>query len=259
MSDITDQHILNNILRFEHPDIVIHCAAQTEIQNKNTALIDSYINNNILGTQKVLNACNQFGVKKVIYLSSHKVYQESENPIYEASELNPKCPYSSSKLAGEILVKSAYHINNLPYNILRFTNIDGPRQYQDKFFPKVIKSIIEKKQLSHYDSALQNNDWLHVFDAISAIIKVLEVGTENEVYNVASSQQLTNLELAQKVSNVLNEPHKVNFELRTNREYNINCNKLKLLGWEPTTALKNGIISTTEWYSNNSWFLKDIE
>jgi dTDP-glucose 4,6-dehydratase len=256
MCDITDQHILNNIFDLERVDTVIHLASETREELSNTSLIDSYINNNVLGTQKVLNACHKFGVKKIIYVSTQKVYQESDEAIYESSESNPKCPFSSSKFAGEILVKSAYHINNLSYNILRLTNIYGPRQNKDKFVPKVIKSIIEKSKMSHLDSAMCNNDWIHISDAISAIVKVLEDGADNEIYNVSSLQQLSNLELAQKISNIVSEPHHIQFEMKVGREYNINSNKLRLLGWEPKTKLMDGLISTSEWYLNNKYFIK---
>src|SRR5271165_3913801 len=110
IGDISDQHFVNVLFEYEKPDIVIHGAAETFVDD---SLKDpnKFIQANVLGTQVLVNACVKWKVEKFIYISTDEVYGqlESEDDVAwtEADRLNPRNPYSASKAAGELIVQAA--------------------------------------------------------------------------------------------------------------------------------------------------------
>ena len=265
VADIRDQHVMNVIFQFERPDIVIHAAAETFVD---TSLTDpnSFTSSNVLGTQNIINCCTKFGVEKLVYISTDEVYgqltSESEAAWTEDSPMNPRNPYAATKAAGELLVKAAHHSHGLIYNITRSSNNYGPRQYCEKLVPKVIKNIVEGKKIPIYGQGLQIRDWTHVFDNCQAILNILNNGKDNEIYNIAANQEFTNIEVIQKICNVMNKGHDLISHIEDPRggghdfRYSVDSTKLKQLGWKPSYKFKDGIVDTIEWYMNNQWFLK---
>jgi dTDP-glucose 4,6-dehydratase len=264
IADIRDQHVMDIIFQFERPDIVIHGAAETFVD---TSLTDpnAFTSSNVLGTQNIINCCTKFGVQKLIYISTDEVYgqltSENEAAWTEESPMNPRNPYAATKAAGELLVKAAHHSHGLIYNITRSSNNYGPRQYYEKLVPKAIKHIVEGKKIPIYGQGLQIRDWTHVFDNCQAVLTILNNGKDNEIYNISANQELTNIEVIQKICNVMGKGHELIDFIKDPRaghdfRYSITSDKLKQLGWKPSYKFKDGIVDTVEWYMNNQWFLK---
>lgn len=263
IADIRDQHVIDIIFQFEQPDIVIHGAALTHV-DESLADPNPFITSNVLGTQVIINACVKHKVEKIIYLSSDEVYgqliSEQDSPWMEESTLAPRSPYSASKAAGELLVRAAYDSYGLKYNIVRSSNNYGPRQTPNKFIPKIIKCIFEDKKIPIYGNGLQIRDWLHVFDNCSALLAILNNAELNQTYNVSANQEFTNIEVVQEICNSLGKGHSL-IEYVKDRpghdfRYAVNSDKIKQIGWKPTFKFKDGINSTCEWYFNNKYFVK---
>jgi len=264
VADVRDQHIIDVIFQFEKPDIVIHGAAETFIDS---SLNDpnSFVTSNVLGTQVIINACLKHKVERLIYVSTDSVYghlESEHDPLWtEDSPLNPRNSYAVTKAAGEMLVKAAHQSHGLIYNITRSSSNYGPRQTPEKLIPKAIKSILHGEKIPIYGQGLQIRDWTHVFDNCSAILTVLNKGDPNQVYNISANQELTNLEVIQKVCNAVEKGHelisfvedpRVGHDLR----HGADSSKIRSLGWEPKYKFKDGVIETVGWYLNNQWFLK---
>lgn len=264
IADIRDQHIIDRIFQFEKPDIVLHGAAETHVDN---SLSDpnSFITSNVLGTQVLLNAAIKSNVKKFILVSTDEVYgqltSEDQNSWKEDAPLNPRNPYSASKAASELLVKAAYESYGLKYNITRSSNNYGPRQATEKLIPKVIKSILNEEKIPVYGQGLQIRDWTHVYDNCAGLMTVLNKGKDNEIYNISANQELTNIEVVQKICNLIGKGHELITHIEDPRKshdfrYSIDCSKIKELGWKPNTKFKDGLASTVQWFLNNKWFVK---
>src|SRR5271155_114252 len=150
IGDIADDHFINVIFEYERPDIIIHGAAETFVDD---SLIDpnKFIHSNVLGTQVLVNAAVKWGVKNFIYISTDEVYgqllKESDPAWKEDAHMNPRNPYSASKAAGEFVVKAAGSSFGLNYCITRSCNNYGPRQTPEKFIPKIIKCILEDQKI----------------------------------------------------------------------------------------------------------------
>lgn len=262
IADITDEHCLDVIFDYEKPDIVIHGAASSHVDAslKNP---NEFIQNNILGTQNIINCCVKYKTDKLIYISTDEVYghltNENDPSFTENSQLNPRNPYSASKAAGELLVKAANQSFGLKYNITRSSNNYGRRQTSDKFIPKVIKCILNNEAIPVYGQGLQMRDWIHVYDNCSAILSIIKNSKDNETYNISANQELTNIELVQRICNIMEKGHSlISFvEDRPGHDfrYSISNSKIKELGWMPKINLKDGLAEVVEWYVLNKWAL----
>lgn len=258
IADIRDQHIVDTLFQFDPPDVVIHAASESENES------NSFITSNVLGTQVIINACLKHKVKKLIYISTDKVYgqlnSETDASWTEDTLLNPRNAYAVTKAAGEQLVKSACELQGLTYNIIRLSNSYGPRQSLNKLVPKTIKSIIKEEKISVYDQGLQIRDWTHVFDACAGIINILNNGKDNEIYNLSSGQEFSNIEVVQKICNAMNKGHNLINFVEVGRpqdfRYAMNTSKIKELGWKPEYKFKDGIVDCINWFIANKWILK---
>lgn len=263
-ADIRDNHIIDTIFQFEHPDIVIHGAAESFVDS---SLKDpnSFASSNVVGTQVIINACLKHKVEKLIYISTDEVYGQltSENDAAwtEDCPLDPRNPYSATKAAGELLVKAAHTTHGLIYNITRSSNNYGPWQQPEKLIPKAIKCVLEGQKIPLYGQGKQIRDWTYVADNCSAIMNILENGSPNEIYNISAHQEFTNIETIQMVCNALGKGHDLISFIEDPRpghdfRYSVDTTKLERLGWKPSYKFKEGIAETVQWYMNNQWFLK---
>lgn len=260
IGDVCDEHFIDRIFEYERPNVVIHGASETSIEDS----FDNpnrFVNTNILGTQVVANASVKWGVEKFIYMSTSSVYGSSESKVTELSPTRPSTPYASSKLAGELIVQSTANCFGLNYNILRTSNNFGLRQPQDKLIPKTLKLINENVNIPIYGQGQQTRDWLYVMDHCAAIFNIIQSGKSNETYNVSSGQEYTNLEVIQQVCNTLNKGHdlmKSQDDPVKNRDLfnSIDSSKLRDLGWKPSWKFKNALAETIDWYQKNSYYLK---
>lgn len=264
LADITDSHIIDRIFEVEKPDIVIHGAAESFVDY---SLKDPnrFINANVLGTQNLINSSLKCGVKKFIYISTDEVYGhltgDSDESWTEESPLNPRNPYSASKAAGELLVKAAHESHGLIYNITRSSNNYGPRQTPEKLIPKIIKCIKNNEPIPIYGQGMQIRDWTHVYDNCAGIFTVLNKGEPNQAYNISANQEFTNIEVVNKICNIIGNGHSLISHIPDPRaghdfRYSINCDKIKNLGWRPNIKFNDGIQDTIEWYDCNQWFMK---
>lgn len=255
--DISDAHFLNVLFEFERPDIVVHGAAETDSKKP-------FLSSNILGTQNIIDCCLKWGTERLLFISDEKVYghleKETDALFLETSPLNPRSAYAASKAAGELLVQAAHISHGLSFNIIRPSNIYGPRQSVQNLIPKTIKCITSGEILPVIGQGHQMRDWMHVYDACSAILTVLDAGIPGEIYNVSAGQELATIEVIQRVCNAMKKgydlisftPEGAGADFRRAS----NSTKLKTLGWKTEFKFKDGVDLCISWYINNRWALK---
>jgi dTDP-glucose 4,6-dehydratase len=266
MGDISDAHFVNNVFAHEKPDFVINGAAESAVD---ASLINpnKFITSNVMGTQVMLNAIKH-GVKKFLHISSDEVYgalnSEQEASWTEESPMAPRNPYAASKAAAELMVRAAGLAHGIEYNITRASNNYGPRQFTDKLIPRTIKKILNNEQIPIYGKGAQIRDWTFVHDHGNGILKVLESGAANETYNIAAGCELSNLELVNKICNIMKRGHELITFIPDPRgnahdfRYSVNCDKIRKLGWKTETSFKDGLEETVFWYQNNKWFVNSL-
>ena len=263
LADVCDNHILDRIFEISKPDIVIHGA------DLNFGSYDELFKTNVTGTKNVIEACVKHKINKFIYTSSDKVYgslkNDSDPSKKEDSELMSQNVYSSTKIAGELMTGLAHKRHGLNYNILRLCNNYGPRQMRKNLIPSIVANIIEQKEVNIYNKGENQHEWLHVQDTVDAIKTILDKGNDNEIYNITSNSEFSNLEVFNEACNILGKGNDLlKFTPAPNNEYNFRYSmdntKLKNLGWKPNFKFKGvdgGLAHSINWLENNyHWFLK---
>ncbi|PRR90337.1 MULTISPECIES: dTDP-glucose 4,6-dehydratase [unclassified Bacillus (in: firmicutes)] len=252
--DITLQHELDQAFD-EVYDAIIHFAAESHV-DRSIESAEPFIQTNVLGTYRMLEAVLKGKAKKLIHISTDEVYGDLEldDPAFtEQTPLSPNNPYSASKASSDLLVKSYIHTHQLPAMITRCSNNYGPYQHEEKLIPTIIRKAINGEKIPIYGDGQQIRDWLYVEDHARAVKQVLENGSAGEVYNIGGGNEKTNLDLTKTILTQLGISHDriafVEDRKGHDRRYAIDASKLKReLGWTQETSFEAGIEKTINWY-----------
>lgn len=206
--DITLQHELDQAFD-EVYDAIIHFAAESHV-DRSIESAEPFIQTNVLGTYRMLEAVLKGKAKKLIHISTDEVYGdlEPDDPAFtEQTPLSPNNPYSASKASSDLLVKSYIHTHQLPAMITRCSNNYGPYQHEEKLIPTIIRKAVNGEKIPIYGDGQQIRDWLYVEDHARAVKQVLENGTAGQVYNIGGGNEKTNLDLTKTILSQLGISH----------------------------------------------------
>ena len=210
VGDVSDSSFVDSIFQIEKPDIVIHGAAQSRVDDSIASAVP-FIKSNVLGTQVMVDAALKYDIDRFILISTDEVFghleSEDDDPWVEGDITNPRNPYAASKMCSELVVKAAHVTHGLKYNITRSCNNLGPRQSIKNLIPKIIKCILNKEKMPIYGEGKQVREWIHVFDNCAAIMTILENGAMNETYNISTNWEISNIELFIKICDILGGGH----------------------------------------------------
>ena len=198
-SDICNSKKMKEVL--VNTDILINAAAESHVDNSfgNSKI---FSRTNILGTHTLLEACRFNNVKKIIHISTDEVYGEiKQGKCNEEYKLNPTNPYSASKAAAEMIIKSYISSYKLPIIVLRPNNIYGIRQYPEKLIPKTIFLLSKLKKVPLHGNGKNIRHYLSVYDFLLALDIILKKGKLYEIYNIGSEISFTNLEIVSFICN----------------------------------------------------------
>jgi dTDP-glucose 4,6-dehydratase len=245
-------------------DALIHFAAESHV-DRSIYEPAPVIQTNVTGTFTLLEVARRLGVSRFVHISTDEVYGDvaAGSQASEDSPLQPSSPYSASKAAADLLVRSYVRTYKFPAVITRSSNNYGPYQFPEKFLPLMITNALLDKPLPIYGDGKQQRDWLHVEDNCRAILAVLERGRIGEVYNIGGAHVEENLAMAQRLLRLMGKPESLlrNVADRPghDRRYALNSRKTESeLGWKPEISLEDGIRQTIEWYKANSKWVSDV-
>lgn len=228
----------------EDAGCVINFAAESHVDNSIKSN-DEFIRSNFLGVRNVLELVRKtepFKRPLFIQISTDEVYGDIlEGSFSENDRLKPSNPYSATKAAAEQLVMGWGRTHGVRYRITRSSNNYGPGQSDEKFIPNIMKHALKGEKAKVYGKGLNRREWTHVEDNCEAIFLVMEKGTDGEIYNISSGEELTNLEIVRKVLKAVGKPDDF-FEFVTDRpghdvRYSVDSSKMAALGWKPETTL----------------------
>ena len=171
---------------------VFHQAAQAGVRASWGEKFDTYTHHNILGTQRVLEACvNSPSLKRVMYASSSSVYGDAESyPTHEKLLPRPKSPYGVTKLAAEHLMMLYTSEFGVPTTSLRYFTVFGPRQRPDMAFHKFIRAGLLKENLPLYGTGEQVRDFTFIDDIVDAnLAAALSDKALGTVYNLGGGTE----------------------------------------------------------------------
>ena len=235
---------------------IVHFAAESHVDRSNINGLP-FLESNVLGTYNLLEAARKHTGIRTLLVSTDEVYGSLQDG--EADENFPLCPssaYSASKTASDLFGLAAFHTFNQDLVVTRGCNTFGPFQHVEKMIPKVISNLINEESVPIYGRGTNIREWIHVSDHATAICQLLHHGESGEVYNIGSGFRLSNLELINKIVDILKPvTPKLDFvEDRQGHDYRYALNSSKIskkLNWLPKKDFEEGLAETIFWYKMN--------
>jgi nucleoside-diphosphate-sugar epimerase len=213
---------------------------------------------NTLGTQFLLEAARQAGVERFVFASSAAVYGNSPRlPKRETMRPAPISPYAWTKLYSEQLCTDYYHVYDLPTVSLRFFNVYGARQNPNSHYaavvPRWITAALTGNRPIVYGDGKQLRDFVYIGDLVNALwLAALQPNAVGRVFNIASGEQHTLLELLEAIEQAIGKPLNPLFdEPRAGdirRSFADTSAARQWLRFQPKTSLREGIRLTLEAY-----------
>jgi NAD dependent epimerase/dehydratase len=240
-------------------DIVFHLAALIAIPFSYHSP-DNYIDTNIKGTLNVLQAARDFDIEKILVTSTSEVYGTALYvPIDEKHPRQGQSPYSATKIGADCIAESFYRSFNLPVTIVRPFNTYGPRQSARAVIPTILSQLLAGKKEIKLGALRPTRDLVFVKDTVAGFTAIAKADkVAGEEINIATQQEISVMDLAQKLIDIINPAAKIisdDVRLRPEKsevERLLGSNeKIKrLTGWHPLFSLDEGLKETIRWFSN---------
>jgi nucleoside-diphosphate-sugar epimerase len=247
----------------EYPDVdyVFHQAAQAGVRASWGKYFDTYLENNIKLTQKLLEYYKNRSIKKFVYASSSSVYGDvDELPMNEKSLLNPVSPYGVTKLAAENLCSLYYKNYGVPTVSLRYFTVYGPRQRPDMAIFKFVNSILNDMEINVYGDGFQTRDFTYVVDAVEANVLAATSDIVGEVFNIGGGNRITVNNLIKEIENIAGKRAKVNYIKKQKGDVEDTWAEVgkarKLLNWKAKTQITEGLDRFVEWFGENEYLYR---
>jgi len=243
-------------------DYVFNFAAETHVDN---SIIDSmrFTRTNIMGVENLLELVRgkrNYEMPVLFQISTDEVYGDLVAGKHkETDPLKPSNPYSASKAAADMLVLGWHRTHNIPYNIVRPTNNYGVNQYPEKLIPKAVKYLkLGKKIPLHGDGSYVRN-WLHAEDTAGAILRIVEHGERNRIYNISGNYEATNKEVVAKILEFyfgkrveLEKFVQFNYvRMGEDVRYSLDDSPIRTLGWSTTKVFETELQRIVEHYKTS--------
>jgi dTDP-glucose 4,6-dehydratase len=256
--DVSDQALVDTVLRDERPDAIVHFAAESHV-DRSILAPSPVFETNLRGTFTLLEAARRHHIARYLQVSTDEVYGSLEPPL-EALEdfpLNPSSPYSASKAGADLLARSYFLTYKLPVTITRASNNYGPYHFPEKLIPLMISNAFADRPLPVYGDGMQVRDWLYVEDHCRGIRAVLEHGRDGEIYNIGGNCSLPNLEVVRRILRATGKPdHLIEYVTDRpghDRRYALSSEKLmRETGWAPRMDFDEGLARTVDWYRRHA-------
>lgn len=264
--DLTDAAHLAEVLPGH--DAVVNFAAESHVDRSITASGD-FIVANVLGANTIFTAAMHAGVERFLHISTDEAYGSIPEPdsFVEGDVLEPNSPYSASKAAADLLARSYGVTYGYPITVTRTANNFGPYHYPEKVVPLFVTNLVDGQPVPLYGAGANVRDWTYVLDNVAAQWLVLNEGTPGELYNVAAGNEMTNLELTQRILarfGLTGDAAAAMIRRVTDRpghdlRYSVDTSKISALGWAPRFSFDEALDATIAWYRANEWWWRPLK
>ena len=260
--DLTNQSQVNKFFERYKPEYVFLCAAKVGGIKANNEFKADFIYENIMIQSNIINSAKQFETKKLLFLGSSCIYpKHCQQPIKEeyllTGELEPtNDAYAIAKIAGIKMCQSFNEQYVTNFISVMPTNLYGPNDNYDlnssHVLPAMIRKFHEAKlegkdKVEIWGTGTPKREFLYVDDLADACLYLMKNYSGSDIINIGTGQDVTIAELAYGVSKVVGYEGKIYFNTEmpdgTPRKL-LDVSKLKNLGWEYKTNLKEGIEKT---------------
>jgi len=239
---------------FSGAECVYHLAAQAGVRASWGSRFRTYVEDNVIATQAVLESCVAAGVPTAVYASSSSVYGDAEQmPFREDAVCRPVSPYGVTKLAGEHLFSLYAKARDLHTVSLRFFTVFGPRQRPDMAFHKFMRAILAGRPIDVYGGGTQTRDFTFVADIVEGIVRA-PAAPPGAVLNLGGGHRVTLLEALDTLARVTGRAPRTRTEPSQPGDARDTWADITLarrhLAYSPSVSLAEGLAAEWEWLSS---------
>ena len=195
-------------------DYVINFAAESHVDNSIKGP-QKFIYTNIIGTFNLIEIFKNINIKKFIHVSTDEVFGSlnfEDAPFDKNSQYRPNSPYSATKAASDLLVRSYFQTYKFPAIITNCSNNYGPRQFPEKLIPVCIKKLINKEPIPLYGNGKNIRDWIFVKDNVKALINVMLNGEVGDQYLIGGNKEISNYDLINTIAHEYTKLTSINID-----------------------------------------------
>lgn len=241
---------------FEKHDInrVCHLAAQAGVRYSITNPF-AYQKSNSEGFLNIIELSKTYKIDNFVYASSSSVYgNNTKLPFSESDPVDhPISLYAATKRANELTAYCYSHLYKLPCSGLRFFTVYGPWGRPDMALFLFTKSILEGKPIKVFNNGKMMRNFTYIDDIVDGVIRVLENPIPYEIYNIGNNRAENLLDFIKEIEKNLGK--KAEMEYLPMQPGDVpttvaDINKIKKLGFEPSTNIDTGIKKVIYWYKD---------
>jgi len=235
-------------------DVVLHQAAQAGVRSSWGLDFDVYVRDNVIATQRLLEACVRCNVRRLVAASSSSVYGDAPTyPTTEASTTRPVSPYGVTKLASEHLCLAYAQLDTSTMTVatLRYFTVYGPRQRPDMAFRRFLEAAYAGRPITVYGDGEQTRDFTFVDDAVRANLLAMTAPFRAEPVNVGGGRRVTLNEVLDLVGRItgrrlriVRAPSQPGDARHTGAD---GARAEALLGYRPEVDLETGLALQAAW------------
>ncbi len=258
--DIVDEKLVDQLVG-DGVDAIVNYAEETHVDRSIMSPKD-FVITDILGTFTLLEAARKYNIERYIQISTDEVFGSTEhNKFYEESPFKPSSPYSASKAGADLLCAAYIKTYHLPIIVTHSCNVYGPYQYPEKLIPLAITNLLEDKTVPVYGKGQQVREWIYVNDHARAIDFLLREHIGDNVYNIGTGEEMTNLELIKLLLKLMKQDEKMITFVKDrpahDQRYALDWQRLQEAGFKPKIQFVRGLEDTINWYQTNQrWWQK---
>lgn len=258
--DITNQKKLESVFKRVEPEAIFHLAAQINVRaSVENPILDAECN--ILGSLRLIDMAAKTGVKKFIFASTGGAMfgDEAPYPVTEDTPITPLSPYGLAKASTEEYLRFYHRTKGLPYIILRYSNVYGPRQNPHGeagvvaiFTSAIMESSQSLINATIYGDGEQTRDYIYVGDVAKANLAALDSELTEGTFHIGTGKETTVNEIFRLINWQFGKGYEVSHGPA--KEGDVKRSVLDIskaereLGWKPEVAVAEGITATATWF-----------
>src|SRR5467141_704241 len=252
--DLRENAAVRNLFHREKFDTIAHLAARAGVR-PSIQHPQLYYDTNVNGTLHLLDAARVTGVERFIFASSSSVYGISKTvPFSEDQHLTQTIsPYAATRIAGEFLCSTYSHLYQMRVVALRYFTVYGPRQRPDLAIHQFTKKIHAGQLIDQFGDGTTRRDYTYIDDIIQGTIAALQYeGPLFDIFNLGESETIQLKDLIVAIENTMGKKAKINQLPEQPGDMPLTCADIskarKLLGYNPTTGLNEGLPKFVDWF-----------
>lgn len=251
--DITDLQRVEAVLQEFRPEVINHHAAHIQVgYSVQNPQFDAQ--NNILGLLNIMETARKVGgVQKLIMASTGgAMYGDKEVPFVETMDPQPVSPYGISKRSGELYLHFYLVQYGIPYVVLRYANVYGPRQNphgESGVIAIFMEKLLKGEQPKINGTGENTRDYVYVADVARANLAALEYASSG-IFNIGTSVETSTKDIAQRVyaalgveGEIQHGPERPGEQKRSALNFSLAQQELH---WKPSMSLDEGIVLTAQ-------------